>query len=201
MVAGLCLVAVSCGTPAVKEVTETRVVASTPERAPSPSPGAAGPPTTGMPGGADHGVAGYVWEIPSGWEAAAPTPMRLANLTVAGRPDMECYATVLQGPAGGVAANVNRWRAQMGQPPLDAAAIAELPRLEVLGRTATMLEVTGDFTGMSGATQKGFMLLAAVVEFPDQTLFIKMTGPEEAIRAERGRFMAFCQSFKETGPS
>ena len=126
--------------------------------------------------------------------------MRVVTFTVGAPEDgTECYVSLLRGAAGGVEANVNRWCGQMGRPALTADEMAGLERVEVLGLPASLVELTGDFTGMSGEVQPGGMLLGVLCELPGQTLFVKMTGPEGAVRAEGGRFQAFCESLNADG--
>jgi hypothetical protein len=107
----------------------------------------------------------------------------------------EAYVSVLSGPAGGTEANINRWRNQMGiNEPMAAADIANLPKIEVMGKQCPLIELKGQFTGMSGGPQTDAMLLGTVCELPGQTVFVKMTGPAAAVEANRDKFVAFSQS-------
>lgn len=188
-----------------KEISETRTVEAPPS-APDPHAGLAhgkdgAPMDMGM-GAMPPGhppTSGYAWTLPAGWSDAGATPMRVGNFKVDAAPGVECYLTVLTGAAGGAEANVNRWRRQMGQSDLDAAAIAALPTLDMLGKPSPLVEIAGSFTGMNGQQQSGYMLLAVVCALPEETLFVKMTGPEAAVLAEKDRFLEFCKSVKEGG--
>jgi len=135
---------------------------------------------------------GLQWTDPAGWNRAPASSMRLVSFSIGKA--TECYVTVLEGAAGGFEANVNRWRQQMGQPPLDAAALAALPAVPMLGATGRLVQIRGDFTGMDGATRHGSMLIGALCEMGAQTVFVKMTGPEAEVRGELSRFEAFCRS-------
>jgi len=136
--------------------------------------------------------AGLDWTAPPGWNRAPASSMRLVSFSIGKA--TECYVTVLEGAAGGLEANVNRWRQQMGQPPLDAAALAALPAVPMLGGSGRLVQIRGDFTGMDGATRHGSMLIGALCEMGAQTVFVKMTGPEAEVRTEQSRFEAFCRS-------
>jgi len=46
--------------------------------------------------------------------------------------------------------NVNRWRGQFGQPAIDEAELAKLPKLALFDFDAVRVEVEGAFTTMSG---------------------------------------------------
>ncbi len=134
-----------------------------------------------------------LWTAPEGWEKAADRMMRAVTYNIDGA---ECYIAVLPGAAGGVEANINRWVGQMGQNPLTPEAIAALPKLQVLGDTAPMVEVDGDFTGMSGEMQKEQKLLGAIATVEGQSVFVKMTGPAAVVSAQRDNFVRFCESLQ-----
>ena len=122
--------------------------------------------------------------------------MRVANFKLAANPEVECYLTVLQGAAGGIEANINRWRGQMSQEALKPEDIAALPRIDVLGKQGAVVETLGSFSGMTGDPKPGYALLGMIVELPERSVFVKMTGPETAVKAEKDRFLAFCRSLK-----
>jgi len=192
----LALLAVSlgCRKPDTKEVTTTRTVMS------GPVLGEVAPDTSRRRvAHADH-EAPVAWELPAGWESVNPTPIRVGNFRVAAAPGVECYVTVLTGAGGGVLANINRWRQQMGQGELSQAQADALPAFPVLGAQAVFLDAAGDFTDMSGTTQSGYRMLGIVAPLPDRTVFVKMTGPDAAVLGEKERFIEFCKSLEETQP-
>jgi len=97
-----------------------------------------------------------------------------------------------------MAANLNRWRQQMGQAPLGAEEIAALPTAEVLGGKGTFVTITeGDFSGDSGEAVKGAALLGFIVERPNDWVFVKMRGPAAEVLPELEKFEAFCRSLSE----
>lgn len=140
------------------------------------------PPMDAPSGEFDPGA--LKWTTPAGWKEGPAKQMRLVTLVPADKTGVECYVTVLQGTGGGLEANVNRWRGQLGQTPLSAAEVAALTVVPVLGRDARFVEIEGGGSG----------LLGLVCELGAQTVFVKMTGPVEVLRAERERFLAFCKS-------
>jgi hypothetical protein len=136
------------------------------------------------------------WTTPEGWtQEAKPRSMR--EVTFQAGTEVECYVSILRGAAGGVEANANRWRNQVGLAPLDAAAIAALKTVAVLGREAQILDATGTYTDMEGQKHENSTLLGVVCELEDSTLFVKMLGPSAAVSAERERFLALCASLKD----
>jgi len=98
---------------------------------------------------------------------------------------------VMGGEAGGVGSNVNRWRDQMGQAALPAEELEKLEHLALLGGDGRMVAIEG-----AGA-KAGTGLLGALVFAGTRTVFVKMTGPKEAIAKETENFKAFAQSLKE----
>lgn len=136
------------------------------------------------------------WDIPEGWEEGPDRPMRDANFAHPESEEWECYLTVLPGPAGGAEANINRWRDQMGHAFFEPHEFAALPSITILGETGTMVEMTGDYTGLSGPTVYDARLIGAVAEFPEYSVFVKMTGPDALVEREREAFEAFCASLR-----
>ena len=136
----------------------------------------------------------YGWELPPGWSVGPARPMRLASFRVAERPEIDVSLTVLSGDGGGMVANVNRWQGQMGLPALAADRVAALPKIDVLGRKATLVEATGAFTAMDGTSTPGAALLGVIVELGNESLYVKMTGSVDAVPAERENFLRFCAS-------
>lgn len=136
----------------------------------------------------------FSWSKPEGWMNTPDRPMREVTYTIAGA---ECYVALLGGMAGGIDANINRWVGQMGQAPLTEQEIKALPTITILGQQAPLVEVKGAFSGMQGGEVPNQMLLGAVCPLDNQTLFVKMTGPEEAVAAQAANFVAFCESIKQ----
>jgi hypothetical protein len=151
---------------------------------------------TGMPPGHPKiEQAPLDWTAPPGWEKQPDRGMRV--VTYKSKDGAECYVSLLAGAAGGVEGNITRWRGQMGQPPLSAEEIAALPKVKLLGTDAPMVEIHGQFTGMSGVPTPGQCLYGAIGAMGDQSLFIKMVGADASMAAEKSNFIAFCQSLNK----
>jgi hypothetical protein len=185
-----------CGGQDAKEISETRTTAPPSAAAPAMPPGhdMQMPPMGGELPPGHPTVSPYKWQVPEGWTEAPATSMRIGNFKIVASPEAECYLTVLKGAAGGVDANINRWRRQMGQPELKPEEIAALPKVDVLGQPAPLAEITGSFTGMAGQQFPDYALTGVVVMLTDETLFVKMTGPAAVVAAEKDRFLSFCKS-------
>ncbi|NIA16299.1 MAG: hypothetical protein GWP08_19735 [Nitrospiraceae bacterium] len=130
------------------------------------------------------------WVAPETWRREPDRAMRNVTFTAGENGEVECFVSVLRTHAGGMEANINRWRKQMGREALGPEAIAALPRLDVLGQDAPMLAIAG----VDGSSNSDWMLLGVVCELPDRGIFVKMLGPEAEVERERDRFVEFCQS-------
>jgi hypothetical protein len=137
-----------------------------------------------------------VWQTPAGWTQRAPTEMRLVNLSFGPKDEGECTVTAIPGGGGGLLANINRWRGQMGQPELTDADVQKLPTKMFLGGAVPFVSVDGDFKGMGAAqdAKTGYRLCGLVLASEQLTLFVKMTGPQAVVEQNMPAFDAFCQS-------
>ncbi len=156
-----------------------------------------GDPHGGPHGGAPQAAPKFKWEVPLGWKEVAATRMRAANFKIERDAALECYLTALPGMAGGVVANINRWRKQIGLEAMAQHDIVGLPKRQFLGRAALFVDLQGTFSGMGGAKRDGYRMLGLILERPGQTVFLKMTGPARSVEAERAHFLELAASFKE----
>lgn len=141
------------------------------------------------------------WEVPQGWsdagQDATPGSMRLINLRFGAGGEGECYLSAMPGSAGGVEANINRWRAQMGLPEISAEEVAKLPRKTFLNREAVYVTMEGDFKKV-GAEEaaKGYRMVGLVQPAPEFTLFVKMTGPKDLVEKNEAAFDELVRSIR-----
>lgn len=121
--------------------------------------------------------------------------MRLVDMRFGPNGEGECFLSMMPGPAGGVEANLNRWRGQMGLPPYTAEELAALPKREMFGQEATYVDFEGNFSNV-GATAplEGYRMIGLIQQTPRFTLFVKMTGPKALVEANQAAFMEFAQS-------
>ncbi len=164
-------------------------LAATPASATAASPGMAGevaPPAA--PAGADA----LTWKLPKGWtEARTPGSMRYATIAPpASEPKVDVSVVVLPGPAGGELANVNRWRGQIGLPPLDDAALgAARKRLKAAAGEVSLYDFSSE-----GA--KKTRVVAGFTVNRGNTWFVKMTGDADAVATHRGAFVNLLESLR-----
>lgn len=142
------------------------------------------------PAPATPAAGGLRWKLPAGWtEAPGGAPMRYATLKapVAGKLDVSVVR--LPGPAGGELANVNRWRNQLGLPPLAEADLGTSRK--VVSTAAGALNVY-DFT--SG--EKKSRTIAGFAEIQGESWFVKMTGDAAAVATARAPFLDLLGSIR-----
>jgi hypothetical protein len=142
----------------------------------------------------EDGPPEFAWDAPEGWEPLPPSPFRAAGFRVAGRDDATISVSIT---GGGVLANLNRWRDQMGLEPVTEAALGDLPRRPLLGGSAVVVDLAGDYEGMGGTgAVPAARLLGLIATLPVGTVFVKMVGPGAVVGDERDRFEAFATSLR-----
>lgn len=135
-----------------------------------------------------------VWLTPEGWHEDTSKPMRIVTFNTGENSAWECYISVLISQAGGVEVNLKRWANQMGKKDLDAQSIEKLSDITILGKPCKLLDITGNYEDMQGNTHENYRLLGSVCSLENQTLFVKMTGPENEVALQRDNFIKLCNS-------
>jgi hypothetical protein len=139
----------------------------------------------------------FTWETPEGWSRMPKMAMRDLTFTFGANGEGECYLSRLPGAGGGLAANVNRWRQQMGLEPASEGDIAALPKRDLFGMEAVYVSLDGEFRGMNAAeSKKDFRMVGVILAADFGAIFIKMVGPRELVDANTQKFEAFCASLK-----
>jgi len=132
------------------------------------------------------------WSAPAEWTAKPASMMRKATYAIAaGGATADLAITAFPGDVGGDAANVNRWRGQVGLPALgDAEALASIERLSANGLTIGIVDVC-DTTAASPTR-----LVGAIVPYSGATWFFKLLGPDAAVSPEKAAFLQFVKTIK-----
>lgn len=139
------------------------------------------------------------WTTPEGWtEAPAGSDasgLRLIDLRFGPNGEGECYLSVIQGAAGGLEANVNRWRGQMGLPPMTADELEKLPKKMLVNRESSFVSFDGNYKAMGAAeAAKDWRMMGLLQQAPDFMLFVKIIGPKELVVKNEAVFEKFAQS-------
>jgi hypothetical protein len=116
--------------------------------------------------------------------------MRYATLVPPTQGKVDVSVTVLAGDAGGELANVNRWRNQIGLPPIDEAALAQArkPVAAKLGPVSLY-----DFTSDAAPRRR---VVAGWTQVSGNTWFVKMSGDEGPVGAARPDFVRIVESLR-----
>lgn len=134
-----------------------------------------------------------VWNAPAHWKPKAVSAIRRASFDVpmdsGGVADFS--AIVLNGAAGGVLANVNRWRGQLGLAALaDGQLAANSEVVAANGLSFTIVDLAGQTGGVRTR------MLAAIAEFGGDTWFFKLSGPAAGVAHEKASFIEFLHTVK-----
>ncbi len=127
------------------------------------------------------------WLRPVHWRVQGGNAIRMVDLGVAD--DVSCYVVVLEGDGGGLAANFDRWRRQLGLVAKGAAALESAETLQVLGRPAHLLRLDGP---PAADGRPAVRMLGLACRLEEAMLFVKLSGPAAIVRAAEADFEAFC---------
>ncbi|HTG43241.1 MAG TPA: hypothetical protein VK633_01795 [Verrucomicrobiae bacterium] len=129
-------------------------------------------------------------KIPANWKEKPPGPMITAAYAVAadgGQADISI--SKFPGDVGGLAANINRWRGQLGLAPLgEAEARGSAKMLEVDGKSDAYMV---DLTGKNARTGKPARMVALGVPRAGDTWFYKLLGDDVVVGQEKEPFLKF----------
>jgi hypothetical protein len=131
------------------------------------------------------------WQVPAAWTEAAGSTMRYATFHLSGQDGAkaELAVTSFPGDVGGDLDNVNRWRAQVGLPPVKADELPALVQKVAAGdKEFSLIDASGTENRM----------LAGWVRHGSDTWFFKLLGPDALVAAEKEKFTAFLASVRFT---
>jgi hypothetical protein len=134
-----------------------------------------------------------LWVVPPTWKEMPPTQMLLAKFVIAGSGNAKAEVNVssLSGTGGGVLANVNRWRRQVG---LSEATASDLDKLVTSLDVGSGKAMLVDMTGTDAKTGQKARLVGAIVPQSEQSWFYKLMGDEQIVEREKEVFTKFVQT-------
>lgn len=159
----------------------------------STAPFATAPMQAQGPGPAASGSPQAKWQVPDAWKAQPAPQMVHSKWTVTGDAGASADVTVsvFPGETGGLVANLNRWRSQVGLPPSSEGELNALQNnFEVLGGKATLV----DFLGSHPENGGPWRIVAAVVRKDGSSWFYKLLGHPSAVESHREAFVKFVQT-------
>jgi hypothetical protein len=149
--------------------------------------------------------ASFRWTAPPGWKLMPSTEFRDLNFSFGPNGEGECYMAFTKGEEGATVTELNRWRKQMAQPPVEIDAIANLPRVTLFNRECPLVQLEGDYTpassmAMMGAppmpAKPGQGMIGTILEVPQMqaVVTIKLIAPKEMAQQQLENFKAFVSS-------
>lgn len=197
------LMLAGCGGDREATVTDIpRAQAASAEESAYGSPAEPAPPPPAVPGG---GVASMVganlpssavntdsanpnWQVPDGWQPGQASAMRRGSFTAAGSyGNVDISVTSFPGDVGGLLANINRWRGQVGLNPIGPGELeAAIERRQVHGKEAVITHMENRADAMS----------VAIFEHAGNSWFIRMAGPTATVREQAQSFNQFVNSIE-----
>ncbi len=125
------------------------------------------------------------WKPPAQWRADPNASTIVAAAYDATNPAgaAKITATMLLNDGGGVLANINRWRDQVGLPPVEKV---EQQPIKDLGRGDVMVDLA--------TTDNTRRMIVSIVSSQNQTWFFKITGAPAAVEAERAAYERFVRN-------
>ena len=153
-----------------------------------------------QPASVSQGAADVHWTAPSGWEEQPASGFRKGSYLVKGADGETADVSVISFPeaAGGLMANINRWRDQLKLPPVSNAADAATP-MSVSGRDMFFVDLVSEQpVGENGSKTR---ILGGIFPVPGETWFFKMMGPDQLVESQRDNFKQFLQSVHAAEPT
>src|SRR6185436_7389792 len=134
------------------------------------------------------------WDVPADWKEQPPSQMLLAKFLLGGDAGAKAEVTVsvFPGDTGGLLANVNRWRGQVGLTPVEQPELKTLASVDVIGGKATLVDVTG----VCPRNGQKARLIGAIVPREGNTWFYKMMGDEAVAEQQKAAFVKFIQTVR-----
>jgi hypothetical protein len=135
------------------------------------------------------------WTAPQGWDEQAASGFRKGSYLVHGPDGKTADVSVISFPesAGGLLANVNRWRNQLKLAPISNESAAGKP-ISVGGRDIFFVDLVSEQPIAPDGSKS--RILGGIFPLPGQTWFFKMMGPDQVVESQRDGFRQFLESVK-----
>ncbi|MBM3983558.1 MAG: hypothetical protein FJ304_25460 [Planctomycetes bacterium] len=139
----------------------------------------------------DEPPAPPAFRVPKGWQEQKAAPLASARFQIL-EGKRQASVVVLEG-GGGLAANVNRWRGQLGLQALpDEDAETSLKPVKVDGVNGYRFDLTGADVPETGAVR----IRAVIVARGERMWFFKMMGPANLVENQAPAFDGFVDSVR-----
>jgi hypothetical protein len=127
------------------------------------------------------------WDVPADWSPAPASAMRYASFaaTTDNGEKLDISVVTFPGDGGSDLGNINRWRQQIGLPPVEGTPNNVTP-LKTNDTTFSTVDLAASNSRM----------LAAWTRKDGRAWFFKLTGPNDAVEKEKPEFVKFIQSVR-----
>ena len=134
----------------------------------------------------------FTWDAPTSWIIKDNNSFSLASYEIPYQNDSaDLSITKFSGDAGGVLANVNRWRRQLD---LEPQTLKQINATSIMGSS-----MVGNFSVYKIINeQQNQAFLCTIIPYDDSTIFIKIKSTTTTIKALEKDFLDFCLSFKSS---
>ena len=135
------------------------------------------------------------WTVPAGWQEVSGGQFLIAKFIIAGADNAPAAVNVSSsaGNGGGLAANVNRWRKQLGLSELAGDELAKsVQSITTAAGPATLVEMAGT----DARTSQPAALVGIIVLRPEQAWFFKLMGAPAVVNAQKDRLIEFVRGVK-----
>ena len=135
------------------------------------------------------------WQVPAAWQEVSGGQFLIAKFTITDESGTQAAVNVSasEGNGGGLLANVNRWRGQLGLVPTTEDEVAKTATtIDVAGGKGTLVEMNGTDV----RTGNPVALTGVMVTQAGKTWFYKLMGPAAIVMAEKNTFLKFVQTVK-----
>jgi len=137
------------------------------------------------------------WDVPKDWQPGPASSVRRGSWIVKNTDgqSVDIAVTAFPGDVGGLLANINRWRGQIGMPPVMPNEVASITsNLDVNGQTATVVDFSsGEPTGNLTNPQR---VVVVILMHEGNSWFFKMTGSASLVAAQKDALLQFAKSVK-----
>lgn len=136
------------------------------------------------------------WDVPAGWAESANASSILFAVYEAKSEagDARITVTKLRTDGGGVLANINRWRGQVGLGPVDSFEAQPMTLIQAGGGPAGLIDIASP-EGVDAGLER---MMVVMVPRPQDglTWYFKMTGPKTSLDEHKAAFVSFVESVR-----
>jgi len=132
------------------------------------------------------------WKTPKGWIEKAGNSIRIGSfsLPAIGDKKAELSVIVLAGSGGGITANINRWRGQIGLDALSEKEVKDSLK-STNGKLGQYFSIYMENKNVNKA------IMSAFIMHKGKTIFVKAMGHPEVLKVQNKTFISFIKGIYE----